>query len=66
MLKKAKKIIIYIIFSIILLNLFKIAFIPKVINTNSFEDLIEKIDYKEFNYGDYKTVKLLHTDTRTS
>lgn len=61
--KKIKNIIIFILLIIIIAKLFKIGFYQESVQTSSNEALYEKIPYKEFNYGDYKTVKLLHTST---
>mgnify|MGYP002627304729 CR=1 FL=1 len=63
MYKIFKKIIIYIIFIFIFVKLFQIGFSNKDVSTSSFDTLPEKVEYKEFDYGDYKTVKLLHTAT---
>ena len=62
MLKKLKKIIIYIIFLIIFVRCFEVVFNSrKVIQTSS--NRSEKIaEYKKFNYGDYTNIKLLHTE----
>ena len=61
--KKFIKILIYLIFIIILVKSFQIVFLPKTTPVSVEEDLPERFLYKEFNYGDYKTVKLLHTET---
>lgn len=60
--KKIKKFIVYVFFVITLVNLIKIGFVKKSIQTSN-DDYIEKIPYKEFDYGDYKMVKLLHVNT---
>lgn len=59
---KLKKLFIYIIFIIIIVKLFEIGFSNKTVQTSSNEATIEKINYKEFDYGDYKIVRLLHTE----
>ena len=61
--KKFIRILIYLIFIIILVKSFQIVFLPKTTPVSVEEDLPERFLYKEFNYGDYKTVKLLHTET---
>ena len=61
--KKFIRILIYLIFIIILVKSFQIVFLPKTIPVSVEENLPERFLYKEFNYGDYKTVKLLHTET---
>ena len=62
MLKKIKKLILYIIFLIIFVRCFEVVFNSrKFIQTSSEQN--EKILYKEFNYGDYTNIKLLHTAT---
>jgi stage II sporulation protein D len=62
MLKNIKKLFVYIILLIILIKCFDIVFLNKTVSTsNSSEKNISK--YKEFDYGDYSTIKLLHTDT---
>lgn len=61
MLKRIRKLVIYIIFIFLFMKLFQIGF--KTTQTISDKNIIEKIPYKEFNYGDYQTVRLLHTDT---
>ena len=50
-------------FITILVKLFEIAFFSEKTPVSSEKNLPERILYKEFNYGDYKTVKLLHTST---
>ena len=37
---------------------------PETVNTFSEEKEEIKATYKEFNYGDYSTIKLLHTQSR--
>ena len=61
--RKFKKLLIYIFLIIIFVKAFQIVFLPKTIPTNTEEDLTEKFVYKKFDYGDYTTVKLLHTDS---
>ena len=59
---KFKKIIIYVIIIFIAVKCFKIVFLNSSIQTFS-ENESYLVAYKKFNYGDYTTVKLLHTDT---
>ena len=59
MLKKLRKLFIYIILLIIISKSFRIVFNSKILETNASDSGITQ--YKEFNYGDYKTIKLLHT-----
>lgn len=59
--KKIKNILIIIIFIWVFLKLFQIGFQTE--ETSFIENKIEKIPYKEFDYGDYKNVKLLHSET---
>ena len=59
MLKKIKKIILYIIVLIIISKTFKIVFNNQSIETGT--ETLNVTEYKEFDYGDYKTIKLLHT-----
>lgn len=54
-----KKILIYIVVLIILVLLLKIFFVKETIETSVV--LENKTPYKDFEYGDYKTIKLLHT-----
>ena len=61
--KKIKKILIYILLVILLAKLFQSLFFHKTTQVSNSNNLPEKILYKEFNYGDYKTVRLLHTET---
>lgn len=61
--KSLKKLLIYILLIIVLVKIFKVLFVPKVTEVSSKNNLPEKVLYKEFDYGDYKTVKLLHTET---
>ena len=62
--KKFKKIIIYIIILFVIIKCGSIVFQEKVEQTMSEDDLKElPIAYKEFNYGDYTTIKLLHIST---
>ena len=62
--KKFKKIIIYIIILFVIIKCGSIVFQGKVEQTMSEDDLKElPIAYKEFNYGDYTTIKLLHIST---
>ncbi|MBR2290539.1 MAG: SpoIID/LytB domain-containing protein [Clostridia bacterium] len=58
--KKIRKLLIWIVFVLIILKLFQLGF--KVEQTAS-DSLLEKIPYREFDYGDYQTVRLLHTET---
>lgn len=60
--KKIKYILIYIILLIIFCKIIKQIFISQIIPTASF---IKKSEYKEFNYGDYKNIKLLHTENNS-
>lgn len=61
--KKMKKIIIYIILIFILVNCFKIVFSNKTIPVSSKKEENPIAIYKEFNYGDYTKIKLLHKET---
>lgn len=61
LLKRLKKFLIFIIFIIIFLKLFQIGFRTEEVLSD--EKNLEKVAYQEFDYGDYKMVKLLHTDT---
>ena len=63
MFRKIKKIVILIIFIIVFVKLFQTGFVQKTKEAYSNKRLIERIPYKEFDYGDYKTVRLLHSDT---
>ena len=56
---RIKKITIYFLLIICLVNILKNIFIHKTIESVSNVDEISK--YKEFDYGKYKTIKLLHT-----
>ena len=47
----------------LMIKLFQIGFIPRTSETSSIQKNIEKIPYKAFDYGDYQTVRLLHTET---
>ena len=60
MLKKFKKLIIYVVFLVIFVKCFSIVF-----QTETEETVSEEIvaTYEEFDYGDYTNIKLLHTDT---
>ncbi len=62
MLKKFKKIILYVIFVIIFVKCAEVVFRSKVIETGAKDETPISV-YKEFNYGDYTTIKLLHTET---
>ena len=46
------------------IKLFKIGFVPKTNQTSFNINPIERVEYKDFDYGEYKIVKLLHTQTR--
>lgn len=61
--KKMKKIIIYIILIFILVNCFKLVFSNKTIPVSSKKEENPIAIYKEFNYGDYTKIKLLHKET---
>lgn len=63
LLKKIKKLLLFVLFVWILIKLFQIGFNSdeELVNSN---DIVEKVSYKEFDYGDYKNVRLLHIDTR--
>ena len=61
-LKKIKKIVIYIIFLIIISKIFQDLFQNLSIETVSETKTIEVIEYEEFDYGDYRNIKLLHTN----
>ena len=63
MIKKIKKIILYLMFIFLVVKLLECGFYGKSQTTSSNRSLT-RIKYKEFDYGDYKTVKLLHTVTR--
>jgi stage II sporulation protein D len=59
--KKFKKIFVYILFLVILIKCFEIVFLKKTVPTvNETKEITE---FKDWNYGDYTTIKLLHTDT---
>lgn len=59
MLRKIKKLVIYIILVIVLVKTFGIVF-----KNDTKEVVSESIaEYKKFDYGDYTNIKLLHTDT---
>lgn len=60
-LKKIKKIIIYIILIIIISKFFKNVFKDKSVETIANIEIRNVTEYKEFDYGDYKNIKLLHT-----
>ena len=59
--RKIKKVFIYVILIFIITKCFKVVFFPKTIETSVEEKKIT--EYKEFNYGDYTKIKLLHTST---
>lgn len=61
MLKKLRKVIIYIILLIIISKTFKIVFSNQSVETGALDEKIT--EYKEFDYGDYKNIRLLHTTT---
>ncbi len=63
MLKKFKKLLIYIIFIIVFVKSFQVVFFPKTALVSVNKNLPEKYLYKEFNYGDYTKVRLLHSET---
>ena len=48
---------------ILIIRFFQIGFIQRISETSSRQTVIEKIPYKAFDYGDYQTVRLLHTET---
>ncbi|MCI8309749.1 MAG: stage II sporulation protein D [Clostridia bacterium] len=62
MLKKLKKIFLYAILIIVVAKCFQIVFFNKAMPTSG-EDEKGIAVYKKFNYGDYTTIKLLHTET---
>ena len=59
---KMKRIIIYIIFIVLFINLFNFFFVQKTKETVSNQKTIEKVPYQSFDYGNYKMVKLLQTN----
>ncbi|MBR1539994.1 MAG: stage II sporulation protein D [Clostridia bacterium] len=61
--KKIKKFIVYIIFIYLFVRLFQIGFTSKIISTFAEDTQLEKVPYQEFDYGQFQTVKLLHTET---
>ncbi len=61
-LSKFKKIIIYMIILIIIIKCGSIVFQSKTEETMSEQEELP-VAYKEFDYGDYTTIKLLHTNT---
>ena len=61
--KKFKKLLIYVVFVLVFLKAFQVILLPKTLPADSEDELLERFLYKEFDYGNYKTVKLLHTDT---
>lgn len=61
MLKKIKKILLYIILIYIIVKSFKIIFLSESIQTSSELENIKSV-YKEFDYGDYNNIKLLHRE----
>lgn len=58
--KKIRKIILYIIVLIVITKTFKIVFVDKSIETGAETQNLNISKYKEFDYGDYKSIKLLH------
>lgn len=60
---KIKKISIYFIFIVLFIKLFQIGFVQKTKETFSEQKIIKKVPYHQFDYGNYKNVKLLHTET---
>lgn len=58
---KIKKLIIYFIILMFFIFCIKDIFLQKVIETNADDEILFQTEYKEFDYGDYKTIKLLHT-----
>ena len=62
LINKLKKIIKLIIFVFIIVNCFKYVFLKEeIVQTSAEENIL--VGYKEFNYGDYSKVRLLHIDT---
>ena len=59
--EKFKKILLFVLIVIIFSKCFKIVFFSNIVQTNAEEEPMAI--YKEFNYGDYSTIKLLHKDT---
>ncbi len=60
--KKIKTLLIYAFLIIVLIKCFEVVFLSENISTsNNSQDNIAV--YKEFNYGDYSNIKLLHTET---
>ena len=57
-----KKLIIYAIILIVIIKCGSIVFQSKTEETVSEQD-VEVVAYEEFDYGDYTTIRLLHTDT---
>jgi stage II sporulation protein D len=64
--KKFIKIVCFVIFILIVEKCFEIVFLGESINTSSNEDEEEEliVAYKEYNYGDYSKIKLLHTENQ--
>lgn len=60
--KKIKYILIYIILLVVFCKIIKEIFVGQILPTAS---IINKTEYKEFNYGDYKTIKLLHIENNS-
>lgn len=64
LIKKFKKIIIYMIVLIVIIKCGSIVFQNKTEETMAEQDAEElPVAYKEFDYGDYTTIRLLHIDT---
>lgn len=60
--KKIKYILIYIILLVVFCKIIKEIFVGQILPTAS---IIKKTEYKEFNYGDYKNIKLLHIENNS-
>lgn len=60
---KLKKIIIYMIILVIIIKCGSIVFQNKTEETVAKQEENLPVAYKEFDYGDYTTIRLLHTDT---
>ena len=63
MIRKFKKILIYIIFLIIFIKCFSIVFRIGYSEAEEVASEETAISYEEFDYGDYTNIKLLHTNT---